>query len=978
MMAYLTRPAVHDPSSTDQETRTADREPDYTGGRVGYSVAGVVQVPKIGAQITKAGNYLKNLLASRKPYTGAEQIGVSTPKTDFKTEQTFASKFQEYADQYFAGNWSAASKSIGESREKIRGIFQRLAAKGTGKRQYGQIATGTKTTPILDIPVGTRGFKDVTTDLKYNPKILTETIKKLVKQNKVNEKEFYNAKDMANILGIDSSNKKAVDSLTQILKQEDVLFQNVSNTKLYNLGDVSKKIKDWSSTKLVRGDVKASTERLKLEEELDQPLTRFIANLKNQTRRLSKDADIYVRNAVEDVGHAQSIKTISKYPNLFKNSNVKSMQTLTYQDPLVNQQIFQNQGFQGRYEVIFKELNKFVNKKVTKENIKDFNLIRDKLKENYTNLTKRIIAEAQDNPYFKGQEKRIPELKLSKLKIGDTFKSENIFADMSTIDPYYQVGQISKINPTAKQFKDLTSRQVEFYKQTIKNQTMDNLEKFYIKAGYNADEIEELKDILEVGSASKKGLSEGGRVGLKEGTTLGKIKSVGGTTLRGLERAAGPWMTPIVGLYTAITGEAPDMTKSENLLLPAFWDQMMKKYKWNTPDFWEKNPQGVKLKRRLINLIKRGGIPTKLMPVISKISGYALGPAELNQAIKAGPAKEERIAEVARDKGLDVDKTLNMYRMTYDQPEFSRDFFYKKLFGKMPDLSTIQDVIKSPEYKETKKYFTNEAIDQYWENKETDPTRLRTLGPDVMRGSVVDKYNQGGRVGYAKGPKDPGRRLFLKGVGALSLVPILGKYFKLAEPAVKATKAAVQYTGPVIEKIKGLEWVQFLAKRLWDEGADVTKTAARADGQAVRRGTLESGDEVDMIYDIRSGDVSFEVSPKINPKTGSSTHSTKSGAYNQGYGIDYRAGEVIEETGKKTKAAIDVAESKPYRTSNNDIELDLDFTSADDAISDLTELEAFAKKKTTKQMHAKKGTKPKEVDPDVDPTDFFDENLDID
>ena len=36
MMAYLTRPAVHDPSSTDQETRTADREPYYTGGRVGF------------------------------------------------------------------------------------------------------------------------------------------------------------------------------------------------------------------------------------------------------------------------------------------------------------------------------------------------------------------------------------------------------------------------------------------------------------------------------------------------------------------------------------------------------------------------------------------------------------------------------------------------------------------------------------------------------------------------------------------------------------------------------------------------------------------------------------------------------------------------------------------------------------------------------------------------------------------------------
>jgi hypothetical protein len=174
--------------------------------------------------------------------------------------------------------------------------------------------------------------------------------------------------------------------------------------------------------------------------------------------------------------------------------------------------------------------------------------------------------------------------------------------------------------------------------------------------------------------------------------------------------------------------------------------------------------------------------------------------------------------------------------------------------------------------------------------------------------------------------------------------------------------------------------VQFLAKRLWDEGADVTKTAARTDGQVVRRGTLESGDEVDMLYDTRSGDVSFEVSPKINTKTGGSTHSTQSGAYNQGYGVDYRAGEIIDEgkhAGKKTKAEIDIAESRPVRTSNDDIELELDFTSADDAMSDLTELEAFANKKSVKQIHKKKGTKPKEVDPGYDPTDFFDDDTGI-
>ena len=38
---------------------------------------------------------------------------------------------------------------------------------------------------------------------------------------------------------------------------------------------------------------------------------------------------------------------------------------------------------------------------------------------------------------------------------------------------------------------------------------------------------------------------------------------------------------------------------------------------------------------------------------------------------------------------------------------------------------------------------------------------------------------QGGRVGLAKGPKDPSRRLFIKGMGALTLLPIVGKYLSL-------------------------------------------------------------------------------------------------------------------------------------------------------------------------------------------------------
>ena len=49
-----------------------------------------------------------------------------------------------------------------------------------------------------------------------------------------------------------------------------------------------------------------------------------------------------------------------------------------------------------------------------------------------------------------------------------------------------------------------------------------------------------------------------------------------------------------------------------------------------------------------------------------------------------------------------------------------------------------------------------------------------------------------------------------------------------------------------------------------------------------------------------------------------------------------------------------------------DITRDITETTVYEAMSDLTELEAFAKSKSTKQIHKKKGTKPKDVFPDYD------------
>jgi len=121
-----------------------------------------------------------------------------------------------------------------------------------------------------------------------------------------------------------------------------------------------------------------------------------------------------------------------------------------------------------------------------------------------------------------------------------------------------------------------------------------------------------------------------------------------------------------------------------------------------------------------------------------------------------------------------------------------------------------------------------------------------------------------------------------------------------------------------------------------------------------------------MIYDLDTGDVSISVTPKKGE------YSTKSGAYNKEYELDYKKGQADETTkGKKPPDDFSVSEiegaADPYAM---DVNWEGKVTTVDDAMTDLTELEAFARDKTTKQIHKKKGTKPKDVFPDYDPGDF--------
>jgi hypothetical protein len=61
-----------------------------------------------------------------------------------------------------------------------------------------------------------------------------------------------------------------------------------------------------------------------------------------------------------------------------------------------------------------------------------------------------------DFSYLKGQEKRVPKIDIKIPSVGEVFKSENLYADMSNTDPAFRIGNVDQINPNARTLNDLT------------------------------------------------------------------------------------------------------------------------------------------------------------------------------------------------------------------------------------------------------------------------------------------------------------------------------------------------------------------------------------------------------------------------------------------------------------------------------------------------------------------------------------------
>ena len=221
-------------------------------------------------------------------------------------------------------------------------------------------------------------------------------------------------------------------------------------------------------------------------------------------------------------------------------------------------------------------------------------------------------------------------------------------------------------------------------------------------------------------------------------------------------------------------------------------------------------------------------------------------------------------------------------------------------------------------------------------------------------------YANGGRAGYkdGKGPK-MSRRNFLKIMGGIAALPVVGKFFKFAKPAAKAAKVA-DLTSVPIKNIEGMpSWFKPLVNKVIKEGDDVSKRFATQERQIVHKTKLpDSQTDVVVTQDLNNGNVSVEL--------GLEKHGFASGKFGQPVRLEYKASEKIEPVinswtgkvhtkGKKTPEEFNVEEAEFTGAHPENIKFEEStINKFGEHGSNFSEVEKFATGKVTKSS---KGTK---------------------
>ena len=231
-----------------------------------------------------------------------------------------------------------------------------------------------------------------------------------------------------------------------------------------------------------------------------------------------------------------------------------------------------------------------------------------------------------------------------------------------------------------------------------------------------------------------------------------------------------------------------------------------------------------------------------------------------------------------------------------------------------------------------------ERLDLY-DQAYTGLSKIRFKGFKKPKDSDPEDFAKGGiaRLGFKEGMT---RRTFLKLLGGMAAVPIVGKFFKLAKVGKTVTKVPMIKTDDVAGKP---EWFDALVNKVITEGDDVTKKFATGERQSIHQKTLDDGSVVRVTEDVDDGAVRVEYESYDN-------------VFEDPVQLQYKK-PLPDEGDPRPTAEFTTAESGPVgrQVGPDDYDMDVDEvggTSIRDLDSDVSKLKEYAtgKKLTMKEI----------------------------
>jgi len=265
------------------------------------------------------------------------------------------------------------------------------------------------------------------------------------------------------------------------------------------------------------------------------------------------------------------------------------------------------------------------------------------------------------------------------------------------------------------------------------------------------------------------------------------------------------------------------------------------------PDGLEKIKIQQEAIQRLKNLEKVVDMQGRFIDPSKTIMGGTQEGAALKSGImKATGAKpisvvKKNLEQTAKVLEANQKRKLNTFKNLDDNKKLTDDEYEEFL-----DEIGGEDRLEAYEFDGTAgsaKKILKEEVD--YEQSMFDQYRKGKLDPEDMA--------QGGRAGFDKGGMS--RRTFMKILGGLASIPIIGKILKPVKIGKTVSKVPVIKTAPVAGKP---EWFDELVNKVIVEGDDVTKRFATGERQTIHQKTLDDGSVVRVTEDADQGAVRVE------------------------------------------------------------------------------------------------------------------------